>query len=177
MDKPKLRGRIKGVKNKRTQYLLARSQTATAATVLKAVEGGNIKLSAFEMIAESLNVMGEALKAFTEYARSINPNDPAKIAERLEAYDHVLHAAAMLAPYRYPKFATIKIGTDDRDKPFVGDDETYASVLADLAEHIRTTGKWPSKMVDAAKNAQLLPSKPEPPRPRPPRAPPPPPAG
>src|SRR6266568_8515324 len=116
MDKPSTRGRIKGVKNKRTQFLLAKSQAATAAPVLNAVEAGKIKLSAFEMIGESLNCMGEALGMFLEYARSLDKDDPAKAAERLEAYDHVLHAAAMLAPYRYPKFATLKIGTDDRDK-------------------------------------------------------------
>src|SRR6202035_2446726 len=46
-------------------------------------------------------------------------------------------AAAMLAPYRYPKYATLKIGTDDRDdNVLVGDDVTYQEVLADLAEHI-----------------------------------------
>lgn len=115
MDKPKTRGRIKGVKNKRTQFLLAKSQAATAALVLNAVEGRKIKLSAFEMISESLNMMGECLGVFIDYARSIGADDPAKTAERLEAYDHALHTAAMLAPYRYPKFATLKIN-DDRGR-------------------------------------------------------------
>jgi hypothetical protein len=178
MDKPKTRGRIKGVKNKRTQFLLAKSQAATAAPVLNAVEGRKIKLSAFEMIAESLNVMGECLGVFIDYARSISADDPAKTAERLEAYDHALHAAAMLAPYRYPKYATLKIGTDDRDdNVLVDDDVSYDSILADLAEHIKRTGVWPRKMIDMIDtviSAQPSLSKPKPPPPPPPRAPPPP---
>jgi hypothetical protein len=134
-----------GSKNKRTLYREAKEKTALAAPVLKAAEN---RLTPFDMIGESLNVMGECLGVFIDYARSISADDPAKMAERLEAYDHALHAAAMLAPYRYPKFATIKVSADDPNKEAADDDVSYDAVLADLAEHMRRTGVKPSKMMD-----------------------------
>jgi hypothetical protein len=172
---PSIRGRIKGVKNKKTLFLEARAKALQVAPTLNDVEQRKIRLSAFDMIGESLNVMGECLAVFLEHARSIPKEDPSKTQERLKAYDDALHAAAMLAPYRYPNFATIKINNDNRGKSLIGPNETYDSVLADLAEHMKRTGVKPTKMIDATDTAGLLPSKPKPPPPRPPRRPPPPP--
>ena len=105
-DRTSRAGRIKGV-NRRTQFLEARAKAAHAVPVLDAAKSGKITLSSFDRIAESLTVMGECLGVFLEHARSFDKDDATQAAERLEAYDHVLHAAAMLAPYRYPKFATV----------------------------------------------------------------------
>jgi hypothetical protein len=81
----------------------------------------------------------------------------------------------MVAPYRYPKFATLKINDDTGRKAPVADNVAYDDVLADLVEHMRRTGTKPRKMIEAAETAGLLPSKPKPPPPRPPRPRPPPP--
>jgi hypothetical protein len=135
-------------KGKRTQYREAKLRAGSLVDNLRA--DGRLSLSAYDMIGESLNVMGECLGVFIEHARSISATDPAKTAERLDAYGLAVDTAAKLAPYRYPKYATLKIGTDDRDQPLVGDDESYDELMADLVEHLKRTGKRPSKMIDVS---------------------------
>jgi hypothetical protein len=132
-----------GTKTKRRLYREARAAMQKHGPILdKVIENGG-GLTSLDYISESLVCMGEALKFFTEYARVAK--DPETKRER---YHDVLNAASMLAPFRYPKYATLKVANDAGSEVLVGDDKDSATLAAELMEQIRATGMLPRQMID-----------------------------
>jgi hypothetical protein len=52
----------------------------------------------------------------------------------------VMSAASTLAPYRYPKYATLRIGTEGNKGSLVRPGVTSRQILQELAEMIEETG-------------------------------------
>jgi hypothetical protein len=96
-------GSRKGVKNKRPIY---REQRERAARIIVRTNSKsvveNIAINGADYIAESLNALGEALGVFLQMART--EADPEK---RCGYYQDVVIVADKLAPFRYPRLASI----------------------------------------------------------------------
>src|SRR5271169_1153478 len=103
-------GSRKGVKNKRTVY---REQRERAAEIIVRTNGKSvaeiIAVNGADYIAESLNALGEALGVFLTLARI--EADPEK---RCDYYRDVVIVADKLAPFRYPRLASIHTSGGDK---------------------------------------------------------------
>jgi hypothetical protein len=122
----------KGRKNRRTVYREYRER----------VKQANAAINGSEHIGESLAVMAEAMQFFVQIAR--NPQEDLK--ERKATYRTAAHIGRLLAPFRYPTYATVKVG-GDREKPLlVREGVTSQQVMAELMEMIAETGLLPSPL-------------------------------
>lgn len=135
-------GSRKGVKNKRTIY---REQRERAAGIIVRSNGKsvaeNIAINGADYIAESLNALGEALGVFLQMART--EVDPEK---RCGYYHDVVMVADKLAPFRYPRLASIHTSGEKRgalERVGVTEREVYAEVMAEVMAEIRESGELP----------------------------------
>jgi hypothetical protein len=120
----------KGRKNRRTVYREYRER----------VKQANAAINGAEHIGESLAVMAEAMQFFVQIAR----NTQEDLKERKASYRTAAHIGRLLAPFRYPTYATVKVG-GDREKPLLVR-EGVTSQLAELMELIAETGLLPSPL-------------------------------
>jgi hypothetical protein len=122
----------KGRKNRRTVYREYRER----------VKQANAAINGAEHIGESLAVMAEAMEFFVQIAR----NTQEDLEERKASYRTAAHIGRLLAPFRYPTYATVKVG-GDRQKPLlVREGVTSQQILAELMAMIAETGLLPSPL-------------------------------
>ena len=85
--------------------------------------------------------MGEALGLFLQMARG--EADP---KQRLVYYHDVLTAGEKIAPFYYPKLASIHTSTQKQsilERVGVTEREVYAEVMAEIIAKIRVSGELP----------------------------------
>jgi hypothetical protein len=126
----------KGKKNRRTLYREHLEK-------VKQVNGGVDKINGTDHIGESLDIMGEAMFFLAQMART--ERDPDK---RGEYYKCACNIAAKLAPFRYPTYATVRVGGDRENPLMVPEGVTSKQVMVMLRQKMLETGLVPSQFVD-----------------------------
>jgi hypothetical protein len=121
-------GSRKGIKNLRTQY-------AEYQRVAKNFRGD-------QFVGESLAVMGRAMHFFVEMAMRAETAEEARIY-----WNDALNAGEKLAPFRYAKLASVRVGVE-RDDILARDDVTSAELLAELVAELATCTEIPSFIRD-----------------------------
>jgi hypothetical protein len=134
-------GRPKGAKSKRTMMREVQQYRQTVRKL--APVAAEPWLNGIEFVGESLARLGEAMEFFTTLARREKNED-----KKREFYKDVVAVAAELAPYRYPKYATLKIGTDGANSVLVDDGVSAADLIAGVLEFMDENGIPKSKLVD-----------------------------
>jgi hypothetical protein len=122
-------GSRKGIKNRRTLYKEYRERTAAL-----------IKINGADFVGESLNAMGEALGFFLQMARNAETPEEARMY-----YEDALNAGEKLAPFRYAKLASVRVGVE-RNDVLARDDVTSDEILAELIAEIRTADRLPEQV-------------------------------
>jgi hypothetical protein len=123
----------KGRKNKRTLYREYRER----------VKQANAAINGEQHIGESLAVMAEAMEFFVQIARDTQEN----LEERKASYRTAAHIGRLLAPFRYPTYATVKIGGGGRESPLlVREGVTSRRVKAELLAMIEASGVLPTEL-------------------------------
>jgi hypothetical protein len=121
----------KGRKNKRTLYREYRERVKQASAAINGEEH----------IGESLAVMAEAMEFFVQIAR----NTQEDLEERKASYRTAAHIGRLLAPFRYPTYATVRVGGDRENPLVVREGVTSKQVMAELVAKIKATGLLPTK--------------------------------
>lgn len=103
--------------------------------------------SGLEAIADSLSFMGEAMLYFVQLARKEKEED-----RKRELYRDVVYVADRLAPYRYPKYATLKIGTGGESSVLVEDGVSGEELLSGLMEFMEENGIPKTRLKDVTPN-------------------------
>jgi hypothetical protein len=122
----------KGRKNKRTLYREYRERVKQASAAINGEEH----------IGESLAVMAEAMEFFVQIAR----NTQEDLEERKASYRTAAHIGRLLAPFRYPTYATVKVGGDRETPLLVREGVTSKQVMAELLAKIKATGLLPTNL-------------------------------
>jgi hypothetical protein len=132
-------GSRKGIKNKRTLMREAnmREAAARAQLILEGSDDESIK-------ADSLVVMEEAMTFFHRLALKERGRKDADIEMIRDNYREAVAIAKDVAPYRYPRLSTVKVGGDRINIPFVPDGVTAEQVKAELFSEIVRTGILPT---------------------------------
>jgi len=94
-----------------------------------------------EHIGESLAVMAEAMEFFVQIAR----NTQEDLAERKASYRTAAHIGRLLAPFRYPTYATVRIAADRENPLMVPEGVTSKQVMEMLRQKIMETGLLPTQ--------------------------------
>jgi hypothetical protein len=97
-----------------------------------------MKINGPDFVGESLNAMGEALGFFLQMAR-----DARSLEEARMYYQDALNAGEKLAPFRYAKLASVRVGVE-RDDVLARDDVTSQELLAELVAELATNTEVPS---------------------------------
>jgi hypothetical protein len=125
----------KGRKNRRTLYREHLEKVAQREGKFAVVNGS-------DHIGDSLAVMGEALHFFAQMARDEKKN----LVKKGEYYLAAVSVANKLAPFRYPTYATVKVGGVRENPPPVREGVTSQEIMAELMELIAETGLLPSPL-------------------------------
>jgi hypothetical protein len=134
-------GSRKGVKNKRTIYREQRDRAAEITAHRNCSVAEIVANNGASHVAESLNALGEALGVFLIMART--EADPEK---RCDYYRDVVMVAEKLAPFRYPRLASIHTSATRKsalERPGVIEREIFAEVMAEIMAEIRESGEVP----------------------------------
>jgi hypothetical protein len=86
--------------------------------------------------------MAEAMEFFVQIAR----NSQEDLEERKASYRTAAHIGRLLAPFRYPTYATVKVGGVRENPPLVREGVTSQEIMAELMELIAETGLLPSPL-------------------------------
>jgi hypothetical protein len=119
-------GSRKGIKNLRTQY-------REYQRVAKNFDGA-------QFVGESLAIMGKAMHFFAEMAMRAEMPEEARIY-----WNDALNAGEKLAPFRYAKLASVRVGVE-RNDVLARDDITSDELLAELIAEIRTADGIPEQV-------------------------------
>jgi hypothetical protein len=131
-------GRPKGAKNKSTAYreMKQRALLTTAEIIDKPLdpkeEDKILAINGADYIDQSLLAMGEALGFILSMARREENED-----KRRGLYQDVTVIASGLAPYRYPRLASVHTNTARQSalhRPGAVEQEVFAEVMAEIAE-------------------------------------------
>ena len=76
------------------------------------VKQADAAINGEQHIGESLAVMAEAVEFFVQIARDTQED----LEERKASYRTAAHIGRLLAPFRYPTYATVKV---DRENPLL----------------------------------------------------------
>jgi hypothetical protein len=140
-------GRPKGAKNKSTVYreMKQRALVMTAEIIDNPTDPGDeaeiLAVNGADYIDQSLIALGEALGVILTMARREKDQD-----KRRGLYQDVTVIADKLAPYRYPRLASIHTSRDKRnalERIGVTEQEVFAEVMAEVMAKIRESGELP----------------------------------
>ena len=120
----------KGRKNKRTLYREYRER----------VKQANAAINGEQHIGESLAVMAEAMEFFVQIAR----NTQEDLMERKASYRTAAQIGRLLAPFRYPTYATVRVGGDRENPLLVPEGVTSKQVMEMLRQKMMETGLVPT---------------------------------
>jgi hypothetical protein len=137
----------KGKKNRRTLYREHLEK-------VKQVNGGVDKINGTDHIGESLDIMGEAMFFLAQMART--ERDPDK---RGEYYRCACNIAAKLAPFRYPTYATVRVGGDRENPLLVREGVTSWQIMEELRQKIMETGLLPTKWKNGGGIIDVIPQR------------------
>jgi hypothetical protein len=135
----------KGRKNKRTLYREYRER----------VKQANATINGEEHIGESLAVMAEAMEFFVQIAR----NTQEDLNERKASYRTAAHIGRLLAPFRHPTYATVRVGGDRENPLLVREGVTSKQVMAELLAKIEATGLLPTQMKNGGSMINVTPQR------------------
>ena len=122
-----VRRKLNGAKNRRTLIREARVRSAEAATQLR--PGAD----------DSLSIMEEAMRSFYKLAKEAK--------EQAEKASHLIIAASIaekVAPYRFPRLSTVKVGGDKSNPLLVREGITAQQVRDELLADMAATGLIPT---------------------------------
>jgi hypothetical protein len=140
-------GRPKGAKNKSTVYreMKQRALVMTAEIIDNPTDPGDeaeiLAVNGADYIDQSLIALGEALGVILTMARREKDQD-----KRRGLYQDVTVIADKLAPYRYPRLASIHTNTSKQtalQRSGATEREVYAEVMAEVIAGIRESGELP----------------------------------
>jgi hypothetical protein len=137
-------GRPYGAKNRRTLIRESRIRSAQAAAQLGS--GADPYL-----VANCLDIMEEGMRHFYKLAMA----ETNKEAKRSHFVDAVM-IAEKVAPYRFARLSTVKVGSDKPNPLLVCDGVTAADVKAELLAEMAATGLIPTQiagLLEAPKQA------------------------
>jgi hypothetical protein len=120
-------GSRKGVKNLRTQY-------REHQRVAKNFDG-------LQFVGESLAVMGKAMHFFAQMAEHAETPEEAR-----QYWKDALDAGERLAPFRYARLASVRVGVERQDA-LARDDVTSAELLDELIAEIKNTKGLPKEVI------------------------------
>jgi hypothetical protein len=132
----------KGRKNKRTLHREYRER----------VKQANAAINCEEHIGESLAVMAEAMEFFVH-------NTQEDLAERKASYRTAAHIGRLLAPFRYPTYATVRVGGDRENPLLVREGVTSKHVMAELVAKIKATGLLPTMLKNGGSLINVTPQR------------------
>jgi hypothetical protein len=119
-------GSRKGVKNLRTQY-------REYQRVAKNFDG-------LQFVGESLAVMGKAMHFFAQMAERAETPEEAR-----QYWKDALDAGERLAPFRYARLASVRVGVERQDL-LARDDVTSDEVLAELIAELKDADGVPKQI-------------------------------
>jgi hypothetical protein len=99
--------------------------------------------------------MAEAMEFFVQIAR----NTQEDLKERKASYRTAAHIGRLLAPFRHPTYATVRVGGDRENPLLVREGVTSKQVMAELLAKIEATGLLPTQMKNGGSMINVTPQR------------------
>ena len=148
-------GRPLGAKNKRTLLREANIREAAARAQFDLAMTDDVSIN-----ADSLAVMENAMTYFYRLALKERHRsggaDPKAIRDNLR---EAVTIAKEVAPYRHPRFSSVKVGSDRTSASYVPDGVTSAELREELFSMIARSGVLPRAMSERLQRAEALPER------------------